>query len=452
MSNLVPPGVAGLLGLLGKETWEDRVREGAWTSPKTNTRIRFDFEDLERTTPLNGTMFQFPGVNNGYPQRTGFGSREYPIRAFFSGPNHDKIATAFESGLLEPGVGRLEHPLYGRLACVPFGQITRNDALKTAANQTIIETSFFTTVGEIYPSSRPADSNEILGAIQDFDVKAASDFDRLMDLTTTVRKVQSKATIRGYLMKVSAELQSISDSVSTVNRAFRDLQSTVNLGLDVLIGQPLLLARQISDLIKAPGRALTGIVSRLDGYARLADSIFGDKSANPAEAFASGTSLLQRRGRITNDLHISDLFAANAVAGSVVATTIDGSFTTKPEAIAAAAALQQQLDALVTWRDAGFAALAALPEAGESLIDTGGSLQALQTSVATAVGFLVQSSFQLVPERRIVLDRNRTIIDLAAELYGSVDSRLDLLINSNKLTGDEILELPLGKTIAYYPG
>jgi hypothetical protein len=59
-------------------------------------------------------------------------------------------------------------------------------------------------------------------------------------------------------------------------------------------------------------------------------------------------------------------------------------------------------------------------------------------------------SFDVIPERRIVLDRARTIVDLAAELYGSVDDRLDFLINSNDLTGSEILELPANKVIKYY--
>ncbi len=450
MANIVPPGVAGLLGLLERETWEDRVREAAYTSPKTNQRIRFDFTDVERKTPLNGTMFTFPGVNNAYPQRTGFGSREYAMRCYISGPNHDKIATAFEAGLLEPGVGRLEHPIHGRIPVVPFGDITRNDALATAANQTVIEVTFFTTVGDVYPSSRPSDANEILGAIDGFDVAAASDFDRMMEIGDTLRKAQAKATIRGYLLKVSSELQHISDSVASVNRAFRDLQASVNFGMDVLIGQPLLLARQIGDLIKAPGRALTGIESRLDAYARLASSIFVDKAALPGESAASGTSLLQRRYRIANDLRISDLFAAHSVAGSIVASTVPGSFTTRPQAIAAASSIQDQLGAFTTWRDAGHAVVSAIPAPGEQRLDIAGAPQALQAAAALAVGFLVQSAFGLVAERAIVLDRPRTIIDLCAELYGAVDSRLDLLINSNNLTGDEILELPIGRRIVYY--
>jgi hypothetical protein len=50
----------------------------------------------------------------------------------------------------------------------------------------------------------------------------------------------------------------------------------------------------------------------------------------------------------------------------------------------------------------------------------------------------------------VVLDRPRTIIDLAAELYGSVDDKLDFLISSNNLTGDQILELQRGQVISYY--
>jgi hypothetical protein len=448
----ISAGVAGLLDLLGRETWEDRIRPGAYTSPKTNTRIVFQFEDVSRKTPISGTMFAFPGVNNAYVQRTGFGSREYPLRCFFSGANHDKVATAFEAAVLEPGTGRLEHPLYGRIPVVPFGEITRNDALKTAANQTIIELSFFTTTGEIYPSSKPSGVNEIVAAIDGFDVAAAQQFDSAMDLVSAINKAASKATFRSYLLKVSSALKSASDSVASVNRAFRDLQSSINLGMDVLIGQPLLLARQCSDLIKAPARALAGIESRLDGYARLADSIFGDRTSQPSLRLTSGASLTERRDRITNDLHTSDLFAANAVAGSILSTTVAGSFLTRPQAVAAAVAIQEQFDAFVEWRDAGLSAVGELPEISTKQTDPGGSLQALQAAAALAVGFLVQTSFGLVPERAIVLDRPRTIIDLCAELYGTTSNeKLDLLISSNDLTGDEILELPFGTKISYFP-
>jgi hypothetical protein len=232
--------------------------------------------------------------------------------------------------------------------------------------------------------------------------------------------------------------------------------------MDVLIGQPLLLAQQISNLITLPARAIAGIKSRLDGYAALADRIFGSAPGNPAERIATGTSLLQRRTAIANDFHCADLFATTTVSGAVLAaasTPADNTgapqfdspvFTTKPQAIAAAVAITELFDETVIWRDEGFDSISTIDAVGASQLDLGGSFQALQDAVALVTGHLVQVSFDVIAERRIVLDRARTIVDLAAELYGTVDSRLDFLINSNNLTGSEILELPPNKVILYY--
>ncbi len=86
-----------------------------------------------------------------------------------------------------------------------------------------------------------------------------------------------------------------------------------------------------------------------------------------------------------------------------------------------------------------------------SLVDTGESYQGVQEAVTVAANYLIDISFTLLQERRRVLDRERTIIDLCAEIYGRVDDNtLNFLINTNQLTGDQILELPRGRVIVYY--
>ena len=84
------------------------------------------------------------------------------------------------------------------------------------------------------------------------------------------------------------------------------------------------------------------------------------------------------------------------------------------------------------------------------LVDTGESYAAMQNAAALAVGYLTAYSFELIQERRIVLGRARTIIELAGELFGEVDAQLDRLIDTNKLTGDDLVELPAGREIVYY--
>ena len=464
----LPSSVAALLGLdidargpikLDQtiKGWRTRLKPGVFTSP-TGKPIRFQFVDLEREFELRGTPWEFPQVNDAYIQRKGFGPRKYPMVCYFSGDNHDLIASAFEAALCEPGQGKLQHPLYGLLEnVVPFGSVQRKDAVTTAGNQSIVTVTFWTTTGAVYPNSDPATQNEIANAIKGFDVQAAQAFDVHMKLGKAALRAGAIATIKGMLKSFSAALSTVSSSVTAVRREMQDGLDALNFGMDTLIGQPLLLAQQITNLIRAPGRAIAGIGSRLDAYARMLDDISTSAAALPAETFASGTALLERRDSVGNDFHSSDLFLLGGVAGSIMAATArpavgaPATYTTRTQAIAAADEIARQFDQAITSRDNGFEALGTIAEISDSRIDTGESVQALQAAAALAVGWLVQTSFGLRPEQRITIDRDRTILDLSAQLYDKVDEKLDLIIDSNNLSGDEILELKLGREIVYYP-
>jgi prophage DNA circulation protein len=433
-----PTTAAGaLVGANRPGGWESRLREGAYTSPG-GTRIPFKFEGVGREVDKRTTAFPFIKVRDDYVQDNGHGSRKYPLLCYFTGSSCDKLADAFFAGLLEPGQGKLEHPRYGTFNVVPFGTITQRDDLVEGANQSIVEVTFWTTTGAVYPSTEGNPRSEILTAAEAYDIAAAQQFANGANLRSGLRRSGMKSSVRGLLQTVSRALSRVSGGVSSITREFRDLQSTVNFGLDVLVGQPLSLARQIVNLISAPSRALTGIFDRLAGYRAMAEDIFGTSRASSADRAISANLRLQAQ----NDFRLADLGAQAAVAGSVRAV-LNHEFTTKPEALAAAEEILSQLDAVVAWRQERFAEL--------DIVDTGESYQALQEAVALAAGFLVQVSFNLVPERAIVLDRPRTVIDLCAELYGTVDDREDFFISSNNLTGSEILLIPRGRRIVYYP-
>lgn len=441
----VPDAIRGLLGTEPElpglpdapPSWKDRLKEAAYTSP-SGVRVRFTYENVSRSTTKRTVAFEFPGVNDAYVQGNGFGARRYPLRCFFWGDNHDRIASAFEAALLEPGRGRLEHPLYGTFDVVPFGDIDRRDDLKDAANETVVDVTFWTSTGAVYPSSLISARSEILATLDGFNVAAANQFSNATDVTTALAKANLKTKINQLLTKVSGTLSDVAAVNTAVLQDFRDIQSAINFGLDVLVGQPLQLAQQMANMITAPARALDGIRSRLDAYARLAESI----TVSPeSSGTGDGTTLARARTQALNAFAADDLVALTAVSGSVL-SILETVFETKPQALAAAEAVLAQLNAVVTWRDTRFGGL--------RLVDPGGAYQALQQAVALAAGFLIQASETLLIERRVVLDRQRTIIDLAAELYGSVDDRLDFLISTNELSGEEILELQPGRVIKYY--
>lgn len=450
-----------LMGLHDGQSWRDRIKPAAYKSPITGTRVPFGFVDVSRSFDIRGTAFDFPGVNNSYVQQTGYSSRKYPLVCYFSGKNCDIEAGGFEACLMEPGIGQLEHPLYGTFPALPFGTVERADALATASNQSVVTVTFWTSIPAIYPSDTSGGTDDIEGALELFNLAMSAQFASNTKLNSALRKANAISTLKAMLKTVKGALGKVSDSVSSVRNDFGKAMAAVNGGMDVLIGGPLLLAQQISNLIQAPGRALAGLSSRLDAYARLAADVFGSDAALPAKALGSASILVDHQAKIANDFHIASLFAMNAVAGSVVSTiaqpitaTANGLtpiFGNRTQILAAAAEVIAQMEAMVIWRDGGFAALGDGVDDQAQALDTGEAYAALQDVVARTAGYLIQASFSALPERALVLDRPRTIIDLCAELYGTVDGKLDLLVATNDFTGDELLELPAGKRVLWYP-
>lgn len=410
-------------------SWQDRLRDAVYVSP-SGERINFDYEDVRQTVDKKTTGFEFPDADGTYVQDLGHSGRRYPLRIFFWGNDYDIDAALFEAALLERGTGTLEHPIYGVMNVVPFGTITRNDALKTAANQAVFEVTFWETIDIIYPSEQTDPASEVLTAVDEYNDAAAAEFEEITDLDSAVEQTSFKNSYNALLDSAKSGLQAVADAQEDVQKQFDAIADSINEGIDILVGQPLALAFQTTLLLQSPARALTSIAARLSAYGNLASSIFSGPTASPGND-----------ARNSNEFHTDDLYASTYVTGSIV-SVVNNQFTTKTEALEAAEIILAQFEAVTEWRDNNFESLAE--------IDTGSSYQQLQEAVALTAGFLVQISFTLKQEHSIVLNRNRTIIDLVAELYGSVDDQLDFFINSNNLSGSEILELPKGREIVYY--
>lgn len=411
--------------------WSNRIAEAAYTSP-SGERMTYSFENVSVAVDKKTAAFNFPDAEGTYIQDLGSTGRRYPLRIIFWGDDYDLQANKFEALLLEVGTGRLEHPKYGVKDVVPFGTILRRDDLKTAANQAIIEVTFWETIGLVYPTSQADPASELTTSVDEFNTAFSEEYEEVIDVDSAVERVSLKDKYQSLLDKAEAGLQPIADTQAAVKAQFDGIVDSVNQGIDTLVSDPLTLAFQTTLLIQAPARAWANITARLSAYRDLANSIISGDGAVVSPGVDS---------RNSNEFHTNDLYASTAVTGSIL-SVVNNQFSTKPEAIAAAESILTQLEEVENWREENFASL-------ES-VDSGAAYQQLQEAVAIAAGFLVQISFSLKQERSLILDRDRTIIDLVAELYGSIDDRLDFFITSNDLSGSEILELERGRTVVYY--
>jgi len=414
-------------------SWEDRIAQTAsYQAPESRQRIDFLYEDVRYLLRKRTSSYDFPGVNGTFVQDLGNSGRRYPLRVIFSGSDYDLEAARFESMLLEKGIGRLLHPAYGTLDVVPFGEIIRLDSLKTAANEAIFEVTFFETSGILEAQGAEDTEGLMLQALADRKEASAIQFEELVDLGTVAESVNLENRILSFVKEAENRLAPIADGTAEAERTFRAVSSSITRGVDSLVGDPITLAFQVAQLVDAPARSASLLGDRLAAYADLiGDIVSGDRSvASPG-----------LDSQNANGFFAADLFASGYVASSLLSVS-NAEFSSRGEALGAAESILGLMESVTNWRDDNFRSL--------GVVDDGRAYQKLQDAVALASGFLVESSFSLRQERRIIIDRARTLVDLAFELYGSVDDVLDSLIQANNLSGSQILEIPRGTEIVYY--
>ena len=435
--------------------WVGRLIGAEYTSPSGKT-LQYEYADVSVTGRNKTSAFDFCDADGTYVQHRGTASRVFPLRMFFSGDDYDVVANAFELMIGERGVSKLYHPMYGLIDVVPFGRWRRIDRLVNGANYATFEMTFMRTIGIIYPTAQDDPQAETQKAVAAYNAAFAIQFPDKTDLDSALEEQSFLDKYNSLVKKASNVLKVIADKQQDVANDFQDIVDSINAGIDVLIADPLTLAFQTQILLGAPARALTDIRARLDAYKNLAGDIFSasDSIANPvfdgpgspgSPGFGPGND-----SQSPNTFHLYDLFVTGAVVGTIL-SSINNEFETATGALNAADEILALADQAFEWQDDNYQSIGSSNFSTQSNTDTGEGYQELQKAVALITGFLVDISFDLKQERVITLDRDRTIIDLSAELYKDVgDAAIDRIIENNDLNGPEILELPRGKQIVYY--
>lgn len=449
-------------------TWEDRIQPAAYVGPD-GTRIPFDFVDLRGVLRKKTTPHDSPTADGTFVEDQGLKGDQFPLRVIFHGDDHDLEARRFLDVLAQRGPGRLEHPLYGVHTVIPFGDITRNDAVVTAANQTIFDVTFWATIAALYPSA-DADTLQLVDdAVNSYDEIGAQQFDDSLFVSEPGARAKFKQDMTALKDGVKSVLKAAQDGsaklTSKMDRIDKALQSTI----DTFVGGPLTIASQMRQLMGAPARSLQLARQRLDAYKGVMTSITEGRGVENGGGTGSsdagtgvvdpGTSAPGAQADANNTFHANRMVAETAVLA--VAQAVSGEqYTTRREALTAALELATIFDQMTEWSEANYTVLfesSAGPDAtrphvsGVGAIDTGEARQVVLLAVTRTLAYLITTSFTLGVERSLVVTSPRTAIDLCAELYGAdfVD-KLDDFMNANEFNGDEILEIPPGTTVRYH--
>lgn len=412
---------------------KDRLLEATYIS-HSGTPFNFLYEDVSMSSEKKTTGFTFPDYDGAYIQDLGVGERKFPLKVIFSGENSDLQADNFFKALEEKGNGTLIHPIYGTKTVVPVGEIKREDNLTSSENETIIDVVFAETIA-LNKTLKTSAFGNILNSVNN--AKASLD---------KVIKYTSFNFVKTFFVSTAGELISIKDaSLQIVTDVSKQISYVIggNNGASALMKDKLL--ETINDIGNKPINFINGIIEALFIPARIPNYDIENKMDTYQKLIDN---------RIKRDVEISliktnennNAFALDKAytyfaLAAMCESAINESFKSRDKTININERIEEYFQKIKKWTDERSLEL--------KFIDDGSDYDALIKLVSCINNYLVVTAFNLPSLMKIKLDGERNILELMAELYGSLDD-IDDFIELNKLNLDEIEILPSKKEIVYY--
>jgi len=450
------------------------VKEARYTSP-SGSEHAFAFGDVSRTTELKTGVFTYPMRDGATVQHQGRGAMTFPLTCVFHGEGCMEAATAFEEALAERGAGELRHPIYGTHRVKPAGNITREDPLVTGMNQSTVTITF---TEHLDGDGEEAVLNEVAADAVDeghglFEEAAAAGFAGAMAPVETVGErlavtaaleTQAQSIIDNMEPLAASDRRSYPDWLASASELKDSIPRLYGTGAsaagrtEATYARALNIARLALRLMKTPSRLSITLSSKTQGYAALTAALTNQFRNDPFDARktrnAHAAAMLGLSGSVAAIASGAAISAAQAAAspaatqppagsaGEPAAASQNPGAASREEAVETAARILDMLDTVTAFSDARTAQNIFADANSASHIS-------LKTLVYQSAKLITDASFALPMQRAFTLDRDRQVIELCAELYGTVDC-LDWFITSNNFSIDEIEVLPMGTRVTHY--
>lgn len=415
--------------------WVGRLKPAKYVSL---SGVSFDFLYLDLSTyiPIKSASFGNVDGDGAYIQHNGIGGLRFPMLMVFTDGNNDLHAQTAISALVERGDATLYHPVYGVVNVVPTGELEQVNAFVTEANQTSIIVELLETTGILIDNLQPYDS-----ALSNYLDNAAKSFLDTVKLEDVAEEISFANKVKSSIGKVKKTVKALSNGVAKSQAAIDDTFDSINYAIDTLVKDPLMLARQIQNLIMTPAYELGMIKAKMQAYANLARDIFGGNDSKSSKT-PNTYDNTQR-----NEFAVNALIAATATAAMTQSTQkqkSDKSFIPlKKDLVKLHDELALSADELIEWMDESATNL--------SIQNNSGDWQDIADITAISIRDLISQITVARTEIKITTTYDRATAAWCFELTGSIhNDSLWRFQQSNNLGGDELLVIKPGRELVYY--
>lgn len=405
-------------------SWIDNLQNDIIITTGDSKQYRPLWLPRSKNVEFNISEFDFPNVAGTLVKKSEPRGRKFDLELFFQGENHLDTSRQFEISCNDKRPWQIIHPYYGTIFCQPTSITFDN----TSYNITKITTTVIETIVEDYPKITVAPQDEILNSFENTNEQAADTF------ANEVTPNQSDITqLQANNAMVYNRGQSLVDNEFT--EAYFNAFTEANAVITNATQKPLEAIRLIQSVITMPAKFVASVKDRME----LLTNQF-----RTLRTTLTGITTKNQKGIYQNN------------AGSLINAMALTLGTPQPNDYQNGTEVLGVLQSLLSNYNQYIDDLDSLQS------DNGGSPDSfipdinLQILLNQLVNFTASNLYNIAinarQERSIFVEDDTNVILLAHRFYGlDVDDvNIDLIINSNQIGLNEILNIRKGRKIVYY--
>lgn len=418
-------------------SYSDRQKQVIWTSPsgkkfilQTDGKIKYSRKrkgevknNPTRSYGKNNSKTSYKTVNMSDDtfQDMGVSGRDFSLKLYFFGDNHDIDVDSFEAAYCEHGKSKLQLP-YGNIMIVQALDIDFEQDTVEKLSHTEVNISFHQCSGTVYPTAKATKTTALTKNINQMQETLSESF------AETVAVIEDK---QSFADRWGSNLDKLTEK-------FNDIQNSDFIGIlqDIksqnILNNPLVMSTQLGMLLKKGLLTYDNVSDVITSISDIISALLPSSSENVTKS----------------EYTADDLFLKSTImTGCDVINSSD--FELRKDAVLAAENIQEINDNYIEQsQDIEEIINKNLEDTIITEVDT-------TEIVNQTIGSIIDKSDDLKVEKTIFLKEHSNPLMVAFENYPDMfksdpEAAIDYVNRTNNLSGDELFFLEKGRKIVIY--
>lgn len=402
-------------------------------------RIRkFHFDSLTRSISKKSSISEILDSDESVAQDQGNTSPTFSMNIYFIGEDYDLSADLFWNMLEEKYTvdepGLLMHPRWGDINVFPMSWSQTEEFVDGAQ-----VARFTVEFRKVFPTDYPTtDEQTESDALSNLDEMSGISADAAANMK--LKKPSWLANIAGKIVGAVGlmfdALSGIAELQEDLISVYESIHDGINAAVDDVAGNIINIMSGTQTLLRLPAQIYTSTLDKINSYRDLIEDL--------------GKNFLDLNetdiGNKTNNATMFQLICGMASAALAEAAVFTD-YGKRSDGIDA-------IDIVTAGYDSVLAGMESARVDGlinEMYIGDHNFLSLLQDTISRINALLLNKSFNLKAEKKIVLKNSSDAITLCYKFYKSVSNeKMDFFIATNNLTKGEFIEIQAGREVVYY--